>query len=265
MAYRLYCFVWLLLSFFGNATANKNPFLVSTTEVRSSFVRKNVSNNRSNPSRTAAGEAANHHSSSQQQDDDQQPPLHLQNNPLLQIPCAVQLITSDAGSRKTVLQTFVDTGAQVSVLSVEAAEQAGLLQMMDRRYAGQAMGVGRCRVLGRLPAGCLVLYLNGEPISRSPAITILEHTHDGVDLLLGLDFLRDHGAIMNLRSGEMTLLEEDPNKREVSIPFIRPRNNDDFAKINRIKNNNKSKMFDSRFCLAADDEDNTKGVDMSGV
>jgi len=294
-------------------TAAKNPFIVLSTQLhnggsKDKRKRELVSTtgkkikassssiiSRSRSSSSTAEEQHNsssHHEQQQQEQTTPPPPLHLQNNPLLQIPCAVQLLTSDTGSRLTPLQAFVDTGAQVTVLSVAAAERAGLLQMMDRRYTGQAAGVGQCRVLGRLPAGCLTLYLHGVPICSSPAITILEHTHDGVDLLLGLDFLRDHGAIMNLRREEMTLLiEEGSNKREVSIPFIRPRvsslhnNNNKVsggdhhsssssssnAKMIKSNNNNynnhhkSSRLLDSRFCLAADVEDNTKAIDMSGI
>jgi len=305
--------VWFLLLSYNNdniINAKMNPLVALSTQLHKS--KQNNNNNKKNGKRkkelvgnrkikSSFSSIINDdheqqiHSLQQQHQSLPPPPLHLQNNPLLQIPCAVQLMTSDMmSSRKTSLQTFVDTGAQVSVLSVEAAERAGLLQMMDRRYEGQATGVGKCRVLGRLPAGCLIIYLHGEPITKSPAITILEYTHDGVELLLGLDFLRDHGAIMNLRREEMTLLEEDEfsNKREVLIPFIRPKrrttaaetaavlslhNNDNSNNNNKVmsddsnthsnnNNNNQSRLLDDpRFCLAADMEDNTKGVDMSGI
>jgi hypothetical protein len=76
------------------------------------------------------------------------PSPHMQTLSLLQIPCSIQL---SATERQTPIHTYVDTGAQVSVLSVQAAGRAGVLQMMDRRHAGHAQGVGKCRVLGRLP------------------------------------------------------------------------------------------------------------------
>ena len=199
-----------------------------------------------------------------QQDQEQQgfhqqeqlPPPHMQTHPLLQIPCSIQLTETE---KQTPIQTFVDTGAQVSVLSVQAAGRAGLLQMMDRRYAGHAQGVGHCRVLGRLPAGAILLHLHGQVVVEAPAVTILEHTpNDGVDLLLGMDFLRDHGAILNLRTEEMLLLS--PNG-EVSIPFIRPR-----ASMN----------VGSHDCLTTDevndadteeeeDDEILSGLDMSGL
>jgi hypothetical protein len=159
----------------------------------------------------------------------------MESHPLLQIPCSLQ--TEDASSKLTPLQTYVDTGAQVSVLSYQAAQRCGLLHLLDRRYSGHALGVGSCRVVGRLPAGCCLLFLPNNHILCGPAITVLEHTNPGVDLLLGLDFLRDHQAILNLRENEMVLRmakrriskttssSHGNDDKDVSIPFIRPRAN----------------------------------------
>mmetsp|Transcript_26712 Transcript_26712/g.56867 ORF Transcript_26712/g.56867 Transcript_26712/m.56867 type:complete len:765 (+) Transcript_26712:666-2960(+) len=54
--------------------------------------------------------------------------------------------------KKTPIAAYVDTGAQVTVISAAAARRAGILHLMDRRYAGRATGVGHCKVLGRIPA-----------------------------------------------------------------------------------------------------------------
>jgi hypothetical protein len=168
-----------------------------------------------------------------------------QTHPLLQIPCAIHLPEQTSShTRSQPVRTFCDTGAQRTVMSWDCAQRTGLLQHLDRRYAGQAMGVGSCRVLGRIPAGIGRLTLNGLVSIPSPAITVLESTtggsssdsnsesnsHDataGVELLLGLDFLRDYQAILNLRTEELELIVDDDDNdggnREVRIPFIRPR------------------------------------------
>jgi hypothetical protein len=163
-----------------------------------------------------------------------------QTHPLLQIPCAMHVDTpgDDLKGRSQPVRTFCDTGAQRTVMSWDCAQRTGLLQHLDRRYAGQAMGVGSCRVLGRIPAGIGRLTLNGQVSIPSPAITVLESTtggsssngsgdsgsHDataGVELLLGLDFLREYDAILNLRTEELELIVD--GAEEVRIPFIRPR------------------------------------------
>lgn len=139
----------------------------------------------------------------------------LQSHPLLQVACNL----STDGKVQPV-RTFCDTGAQRTVMSYECAEQAGLLQHLDRRYAGQAMGVGSCRVLGRIPAGIGSLEFD-QHVFPSPAITVLESTGSAeVELLLGLDFLREYQAVLNLRNEELLLLLD---QLEVRVPFIRPR------------------------------------------
>ena len=59
------------------------------------------------------------------------------------------------------MATYVDTGAQVTIISASAAKRAGIYHLIDRRYAGRATGVGQCRILGRIPARH-VYFLLGE-------------------------------------------------------------------------------------------------------
>ena len=61
----------------------------------------------------------------------------------------------------TPMAAFVDTGAQVTVISASAARRAGIYHLMDRRYAGRATGVGHCKVLGRIPARHVYFLLGG--------------------------------------------------------------------------------------------------------
>lgn len=188
---------------------------------------------------------------------------HVHTHPMLQVPCSVQLKTDENDAKVTPLATFVDTGAQVSVLSQRAAAQAGVLHMMDRRYAGHALGVGQCRVLGRLPAGCLVFYLHGICVP-APAITVLEHANEGVDLLLGLDFLRDYQAILNLQTEEMLLTTKHAGI--VAIPFVRPRA---VLQFGGSADDGSDYGYDQRLCNDyTDDSDGDSqdgGLDMSGL
>ena len=151
-------------------------------------------------------------------------------NQLLQIPCGLSL-TQDTSNNKNsrsepphprTVQAYLDTGAQRTVMSWEAAERTGfLLTHLDRRYAGKATGVGSCAVLGRIPAGVCQLHMGGGTTVPSPAITVIESTGtDGVDFLLGLDFLRDHQAIIDLRAEEMRVKVKGKSK---VVAFIRPR------------------------------------------
>jgi len=167
-------------------------------------------------------------------------------HPLLQLPCRLTLppcSSSGSGgggaSSRTTIRAYCDTGAQRTVMSWGAARSCGLLPHLDRRYANgaRASGVGSCRVMGRLPAGMVSLRLlvvserggGDKPTTvsvPSPAITVLEETagyDDDVgdmELLLGLDFLREHRAVLDLRHDEMQLTA---GGREVTVAFTRPK------------------------------------------
>lgn len=46
------------------------------------------------------------------------------------------------------LKTFVDSGAQMTIMSQSCAERCGLLRLMDTRFQGVAVGVGSAKILG---------------------------------------------------------------------------------------------------------------------
>jgi len=152
-----------------------------------------------------------------QHDDDPNnsaPPIHQAG--LLRIPCSIRLNSNKAGhsshhpssfTSSTPIAAYIDTGAQVTVISASAARKVGILHLMDRRYAGRATGVGSCRILGRIPAGCVQFVLGhyddddeGEVIEMNgPALTVLEGTvTQGVDMLVGLDVLQDWEATIRM-------------------------------------------------------------------
>jgi len=145
----------------------------------------------------------------------------LQLHPLLQIPADLAL-TGVLHATEIPVRTFLDTGAMRTVMSWDMASRIGVLQHLDRRYSGEATGIGSCRVLGRLPAGLFVMHLHGPDVTvQSPAITILESTGlPGVELLLGLDFLREYQAVLDLRLEEIRIMVKG---KEHSVPFLRPR------------------------------------------
>lgn len=58
----------------------------------------------------------------------------------------------NARINKVGIQAFVDSGAQSTIMSVSLAERCGLMRLVDKRYAGTAVGVGQCKILGKIHA-----------------------------------------------------------------------------------------------------------------
>jgi len=153
------------------------------------------------------------------------------------------------------MATYVDTGAQVTIISASAAKRAGIYHLMDRRYAGRATGVGQCRILGRIPARHVYFLLgegrcdegddqdyddgyprggdqddeastiNGRGVQMDgPALTVLEGTvTQGVDILLGLDVLQDWDAEIRMGGKQKSITVHKRGKSVgssgVVIPF----------------------------------------------
>jgi DNA damage-inducible protein 1 len=58
----------------------------------------------------------------------------------------------NASINKVPIQAFVDSGAQSTVMSQSLAEKCGVMRLVDKRYSGTAVGVGNCKILGRVHA-----------------------------------------------------------------------------------------------------------------
>eukprot|EP00574_Skeletonema_japonicum_P000317 CAMPEP_0201739418 /NCGR_PEP_ID=MMETSP0593-20130828/45770_1 /ASSEMBLY_ACC=CAM_ASM_000672 /TAXON_ID=267983 /ORGANISM="Skeletonema japonicum, Strain CCMP2506" /LENGTH=783 /DNA_ID=CAMNT_0048233689 /DNA_START=182 /DNA_END=2530 /DNA_ORIENTATION=+ len=183
---------------------------------------------------------------------------------LLRVPCSLRLnsnenthyhhshstTTTNINNKSTPVAAYVDTGAQVTVISAAVARKVGILHLMDRRYAGRATGVGHCRILGRIPAGCVQFVLGQQQQQQErhdddyydcddyyededeggtnmvqmngPALTVLEGTvTEGVDMLLGLDVLQDWEATIQM-GGSARQSSITVKKRGMSKPVVLP-------------------------------------------
>jgi len=96
------------------------------------------------------------------------------------------------------VKCFVDSGAQMTIMTERCVEKCKLSHLVDTRFKGEARGVGSAKILGKIHITQMELA-NGEfyPVS----ITVLGG--GDVDFLLGLDMLKRHRAVINL--GDSTL------------------------------------------------------------
>lgn len=93
----------------------------------------------------------------------------------------------------------VDTGAQMSVMSEACARRCHLGGLMDTRFQGTVVGVGKSDILGRLSA----LPLRIGPIHFRSRVSVLRAS--SVDLLLGMDLLGHFQSEINVRDRWMKL------------------------------------------------------------
>eukprot|EP00611_Tribonema_gayanum_P030575 TRINITY_DN8561_c0_g1_i2.p1 TRINITY_DN8561_c0_g1~~TRINITY_DN8561_c0_g1_i2.p1 ORF type:complete len:251 (+),score=107.34 TRINITY_DN8561_c0_g1_i2:117-869(+) len=117
------------------------------------------------------------------------------------------------------VRAFVDTGAQVTVMSAPCAARCGLLGQLDKRYAGRAVGVGSARILGRIPDA----HLRVANTYLSCAITVIEHAE--MDLLLGLDMLRKYECDISLQRNSVRF--SLPGRRPLEVAFLTRIEDDD--------------------------------------
>lgn len=103
------------------------------------------------------------------------------------------------------MKAFVDSGAQMTIMSKACAERCGIMRLVDTRFQGIAKGVGTQKILGRIHLGLLdaamssvlfptlVFILAQLEVERqffATSLSVLEE--QSIDMLIGLDMLRRH-------------------------------------------------------------------------
>ncbi len=96
---------------------------------------------------------------------------------MLYIPCSIN---------GKVLKAFIDTGAQMTIISKKCAEYCGIDNLIDYRVAGKAVGVGEKSIIGKI--WCVDIMVGHYALPS--CFTVLDSP--SLDFIFGLDMLQKH-------------------------------------------------------------------------
>jgi DNA damage-inducible protein 1 len=127
----------------------------------------------------------------------------------------VLMLYIDAKINNVHVQTFVDSGAQTSVMTLACAKKCGIDKLIDRRAAGKVVGVGSSVTLGKIYIVPIQIGDTFFPMS----VTVMESMGDkNMEFLFGLDMLKRHRFCIDLAKGELTF--HGNNGKISSTPFL---------------------------------------------
>lgn len=118
------------------------------------------------------------------------------------------------------LKVFVDSGAQMTIMSVGCAMKCGLERLIDKRWQGVAKGVGTQKIIGRVHQAPIKVGGSFMPC----AITVLEKEQD-MDFIFGLDMLKRHQCCIDLKENKLKIGSID-----LAVPFLGEAEIPSFAK-----------------------------------
>lgn len=104
----------------------------------------------------------------------------------------------DLNVNNTPFKAFVDTGAQMSIMSKQAVGKANLHNLVDTRWSGTAVGVGTQKIMGRVHQAPVSIGGSFLPC----AITVLEEEQN-IDIIFGLDMLLRHQCNIDLKNNKL--------------------------------------------------------------
>lgn len=120
------------------------------------------------------------------------------------------------------VKAFVDSGAQMTIMSRSCAQKCNIMHLIDHRWQGMAVGVGKQKIIGRVHMGQMQI----EDVFLSTSLTILEH--QPMDILLGLDMLKRHQCCIDLKKNALLI-----GTTGTETPFLSESELPECARLNR--------------------------------
>ena len=130
-------------------------------------------------------------------------------------------------------KAFVDSGAQMTIMSKACADRCNVTKLLDTRWAGVAKGVGIQKILGR--AHMVQIEIAGTFLPTS--FSVLED--QTMDVLLGLDMLRRHQCCIDLKDNRLKF-----GALGIETPFLTESELPDYAKLSSNGNTSHTEVDD---------------------
>ena len=134
------------------------------------------------------------------------------NDAYSQIPesfCKINMLYFKGSINDVPLSIFIDTGAQMTIMSKNIAKLCKLEDLIDKKYTGEAVGVGTQNIIGKIHLAEISIDQYGIVIPCS--FSILDT--DNIDVIFGLDMLLSHGIILDMKEKNMKI-------NSIIVPFL---------------------------------------------